>query len=285
MDQQFPAQPRPGHDPSAGAGEPPFPEATTLPASGTTAPFHQPPVPPVSAFPATENSAPAAVDAQDQPAKKGRSWRIGYLSVVTALLVILADQVLKIWVQDQFAVFQGRELIGPLYLTYIQNTGAALGILPNQTVFLSIVAGIVAVVLLYYTGSSQTRSPLLQVALGFMLGGAVGNLIDRITLGYVVDMFDLRNAAGQNIFPVFNIADSAITVGVILLAAHLLIFDRPRRETATGDAPPLTDKDADRIARAQEPLPEDSPYVVLDDGHALELDPESRGEGRPPGQT
>ncbi len=110
----------------------------------------------------------------------------------------------------------------PLRIRYVTNTGAAFGILQDQTVFLTVMAFIgLAAIYLYY------RYPpfdhwIAPVAIGMMLGGAVGNLIDRVRLGRVTDFIDLPH------YPAFNIADSSIFVGVaILILGYVFLTSKP----------------------------------------------------------
>ena len=139
-----------------------------------------------------------------------RAWLI-------ACLTVTLDQLTKSLVVHSFAVGQSRPLLPPLVqLTYIQNTGAAFGLLKGQHLLfvglsLCVIGWIVWELL---SRPAMTRTVLWGCA--FVLGGAVGNLIDRLSLGYVVDFIDLR------VWPVFNVGDSAITIGVGLLIAHSL---------------------------------------------------------------
>jgi signal peptidase II len=113
-----------------------------------------------------------------------------------------------------------------VYLTYLQNTGAAFGILKGMTV-LFIVLSVAAALWIGYElwvappdraqADHRLQSPVRVVALSLVLGGAVGNLIDRLWRGYVVDFIDVR------IWPVFNLADSAITIGVGLLLFQVCV--------------------------------------------------------------
>lgn len=108
-------------------------------------------------------------------------------------------------------------------LTYVENRGAAFGMLQDQTAFFVLVGLIVVVVIVASYRQIREPSWTLDLALGLQMGGAIGNLADRIRYGYVVDFFDLT------VWPVFNVADSAICVGVALLAWNLL-FPREHAE-------------------------------------------------------
>jgi signal peptidase II len=120
-------------------------------------------------------------------------------------------------------------VLGPyIRFTYVENRGAAFGLLQEQTSFFIIVGLIVIGVILYSFRQMSRPSVILTLALGLQLGGAIGNLIDRVRFGYVVDFMDL------SVWPVFNVADSAIVCGVIGLA-YTLAFP-PRTATAPSNA-------------------------------------------------
>src|SRR5207237_6071469 len=102
-----------------------------------------------------------------------------------------------------------------LKLTYVMNRGAAFGVLQNQNVFFIIVSGVVIAVIVGSYRYSAMRSPLVNLALGLQLGGALGNLADRLRLGYVVDFIDLGIGAWR--WYTFNVADAAISGAVVLL--------------------------------------------------------------------
>jgi signal peptidase II len=138
------------------------------------------------------------------------------------LLVVVVDQLTKYWILGYF-VTQGHTqpipLLGPyLELWFIPNTGVAFSLLEGQTIkFLLIGLAIAAIAYLYWR-SRETGTLLLKVAFGLVLGGAVGNLLDRFTRQYVVDFIHFQIPQIGFSFAVFNMADSAITLGVLLLA-------------------------------------------------------------------
>ena len=101
-------------------------------------------------------------------------------------------------------------------LTHITNTGVAFGLFPQMGLVFAILPIIVVAAILIFYHHLPADQRLMQVCLGLQLGGALGNLLDRLRLGHVVDFIDFR------VWPVFNIADSAIVVGVALLAYHIL---------------------------------------------------------------
>jgi signal peptidase II len=140
---------------------------------------------------------------------------------VLSFLVLVADQMTKGWVSRSFAVDDSRPVIpGFFSLTYIHNTGGAFGILPSGTNALALVAAVAAIAIVVYSARARMPLPrLLGLALALPLGGALGNLADRLRLHYVVDFFDLH--VGTHQWPVFNVADSAICLGVAALAIHV----------------------------------------------------------------
>jgi signal peptidase II len=142
-----------------------------------------------------------------------------------AFLVIFFDQLSKRWIQSNFYPGQSVPENGFFRLTYAQNTGAAFSIFYGKTQILTVVAIIGIILLLVYVFVVSRRFPFLdtrinKIALGLILGGTVGNLIDRIRLGYVRDFIDVGP------WPIFNLADSSIVVGVIIFAVSILIINR-----------------------------------------------------------
>ena len=162
-------------------------------------------------------------------------------SVAIAFGVVIADQLTK-WLANTYLTRvpdQSISIIDDyLRLTYVANRGAAFGILQNQTLFFVIIGiGVIAVIVASYR-YFPVNGVLLNLALGLQLGGAVGNLIDRVRHGYVVDFIDvaLRRGGTNGValeWPVFNLADSAIVIGVGILAFHLMRTP----ERGRGDAP------------------------------------------------
>ena len=157
-----------------------------------------------------------------QKASEFRSgWQWNMLLFLIALLVVAADQLSKVWIRSNLLVGQSLFEAGFFRITHVNNTGAAFGLFQGQSFLLTIVALVGITVLLVYALVIYRKFPLLdnrlgRSTLGLVLGGAVGNLIDRLRLGYVTDFIDV------GLWPAFNIADSAITVGVILFAYSFL---------------------------------------------------------------
>jgi len=127
-----------------------------------------------------------------------------------ALIVIFIDQITKFLIKTNFQLNQSLPLIKNIFhLTYIRNFGAGFGILQQQKWLLILISIIVIGFIFYYFDRIKNEELLLQVLVGFVLGGTIGNLIDRITYGFVIDFLDFR------IWPIFNFADSFVTIGVI----------------------------------------------------------------------
>lgn len=141
--------------------------------------------------------------------------------ILLVLAVLALDQGSKAWVVANLPLHIPRPVIpGILQLTYTHNRGAAFGILQNRQYFFVAASVIVCVLLYYYREELTQGKPLLKLATALVVGGAIGNnLFDRVFRGYVVDFLEVTFVR----FPVFNIADSAIVVGVTLFILDLLL--------------------------------------------------------------
>lgn len=144
-----------------------------------------------------------------------------------SFIIVLIDQVSKYLTQAYVDLGQQIEWIpGLLSITHIHNTGAAWSILEGQMWFFYIVTVIVVVMIIYYMQQMKDE-PLLKTGLAFILGGALGNFIDRLLHQYVIDMIQLDFID----FPIFNLADTALTIGVILLFIQYIFLDRQEKES------------------------------------------------------
>ena len=133
--------------------------------------------------------------------------------LLVALAVILLDQASKEWVRGAFGLHESIPVIPGFFdLTYIRNTGAAWGMFSGQNLALSLLAFGMLVVLVVFRRKLLPPGRLHRVALGLLCGGIVGNLFDRLRLDYVTDFLDFHFRGAH--FPAFNVADSAICVGV-----------------------------------------------------------------------
>jgi signal peptidase II len=156
----------------------------------------------------------------------------GWIFFVTAALVIILDQLTKIWVRASIPLGASWPESWPVRLTHINNTGAAFGLFQDRSIIFVGIAVLAVGLILYYYRRLPSDAWMVRLALGLMLGGAIGNLIDRIQQGHVTDFFDLR------VWPVFNIADSAIVVGVLTLGYYLLFVAREEHAApASGEDP------------------------------------------------
>ncbi|HEX9303947.1 MAG TPA: signal peptidase II [Thermoanaerobaculia bacterium] len=156
--------------------------------------------------------------------KESAVYRTGYFLV--SLAVLLMDQWTKGVVMRTFQVHESREVVSGLFdLTYVQNSGAAFGLFASvdssvKAIVLNSVAVLVFLIVSAYALRSSHKSVRLQVGLALILGGAVGNLLDRVRFTYVVDFLDF-SISGHH-WPAFNLADSAICAGVALLFLDML---------------------------------------------------------------
>ena len=151
--------------------------------------------------------------------------------VCVVLLVIIADQLSKIWIRASLDVGQAFSDVGFFRVLHVQNTGAAFGIFQGHSQTLLIVISIGVVVLIAFVFLLRSRwasfdSMRLRVAIGLVVGGMIGNLIDRGRQGYVTDFLDFR------VWPVFNIADASAVFGAIIIAFCIITLAQPakRRE-------------------------------------------------------
>ena len=151
----------------------------------------------------------------------------------TVALVLLVDQVSKFFVKTWLGEGQSWDIapwLAPIFrITHVTNTGAAFGLFPKGGDFFIVVAVIVIVALVIYYRHLPDGQWLVRVALGLQLGGAIGNLVDRLHQGFVVDFFDLNFWPLHN-WPVFNLADGSIVAGVTLLALLMMWEERRERD-------------------------------------------------------
>lgn len=149
-----------------------------------------------------------------------------------AVLVFLVDQLTKRWVQQSIPLYQARPVVGEyVRIVHTENTGAAMGLLPERTTLLSILSVFAVFAILYYYRQIASSSPLVATTLGMQLGGAFGNLVDRVGQGYVVDWIDVGIPGGWR-FWAFNVADSSIVVGIVLVTL-LLWLEEQKAQTRT----------------------------------------------------
>jgi signal peptidase II len=152
----------------------------------------------------------------DAPRRRSASTRPKFpLLVLLPILIVVLDQMLKVvmvrWIGPESTPHRW-ELAGSfLAFEYLENRGAAFGIFPNQTEMLTVLSTGIAAAGIALMWRESRAHPFMAIAIGMVVGGAIGNIIDRIRLGYVVDFI----AVG--VWPKFNLADATITMGVVLL--------------------------------------------------------------------
>ena len=136
--------------------------------------------------------------------------------IILSIIFLIIDQITKILVVNSIVPGENIEIIKNIFsIIYTNNTGAAFSILLGKRIFLIVVAILIIGILLYYIKKNKVDGKLNIIAFSLIIGGSLGNLIDRIVRGYVVDFISIK--LGSYNFPIFNIADTLIVVGVFLL--------------------------------------------------------------------
>ena len=144
--------------------------------------------------------------------------------ILLAAVVVAIDQTTKHLIRANLMVGESIPQGGFIRLTYVTNTGGAFGLFANQTFLMILTATIGIIALILYYWYPPFENAWLRSSLALQLGGAVGNLIDRVRLGYVTDFIDVR------VWPVFNIADSAIVVGAGIFIFFMLFLAKDERQ-------------------------------------------------------
>ena len=140
--------------------------------------------------------------------------------IFTFLVVLAVDQFTKYLVVKHFLVGESFPVLeNIMHFTYVRNQGAAFGMMKGQQLFFIIVTVVILLAIVIFYKELPLHNFMNRFALGLILGGSIGNLIDRVRLGYVIDFIDFR------IWPVFNIADSSVVIAVIIFSYWLLVID------------------------------------------------------------
>lgn len=140
-----------------------------------------------------------------------------------ALVLIVIDQLTKWGIVQNFELYEEKVILPGLFsLFYIQNKGAAWGMFEGKMIFFYIITVAVVGYLIYMFQQEKNITRLSGVSFSLILAGAIGNFIDRLLNGYVVDMFRLDFIN----FPIFNVADICLTVGVVLMIIHVIFFEK-----------------------------------------------------------
>lgn len=151
--------------------------------------------------------------------------RIGLIAGVAVAIFVL-DRITKAAVVASIPLHETREVLGPFVrISHVRNTGAAFGLFQDRTTILSILSVVAVLAILYYYRALAMRSPWMAGTLGMQLGGAFGNLVDRLQQGYVVDFIDVGLDPGPRFWS-FNVADSSIVLGIIAVAGMLWWSER-----------------------------------------------------------
>ena len=151
--------------------------------------------------------------------------------IIVAGLVVLSDQITKALVTKYLPLHKNIPVIAGFFdITHILNPGGAFGLMANmgptvRTVVFLFISSLAVGLILYFDKKTPSSQPLLATGFALIFGGAIGNLIDRVRFGNVVDFLDIY--LGNLHWPAFNIADSAITVGIFIFIFHLLFKKMP----------------------------------------------------------
>ncbi|MCF8007177.1 MAG: signal peptidase II [Methylovulum sp.] len=152
-----------------------------------------------------------------------------------SLLILVLDQASKLTIDATMPLYSSIAILPSFNLTYVRNTGAAFSFLSEaggwQRWFFAALALSISVSIIIWMKRLQKHETLLAVALSLVLGGAIGNLIDRLAYGYVIDFLDIFYNTWH--WPAFNIADAGITIGVILMLAESLGLTKHQDPIAT----------------------------------------------------
>jgi signal peptidase II len=158
-----------------------------------------------------------------------------YQWIALAMIAVSAlggDQLTKQVVSSRLAVDESVHVVGPLSIHHVHNSGIAFGLFSNATPIVTALTAVAVGWMLLFFARSGARHPILPVALGLLIGGSASNLVDRVRLGHVTDFLDL------GFWPAFNLADSFIVLGVLILLAALLLPQRMHsRPRAVTDVP------------------------------------------------
>ena len=141
---------------------------------------------------------------------------------IIALIVIIIDQYTKALAVTKLAKGSVPLINNVFHLTYVENTGAAFGIMQNSNTIFIILIALILFAIIFALHKYKPSQKLIQICAGLIIGGAIGNLIDRLFRGFVVDFFEFRLIN----YPVFNIADSCVVVSSIIFCVYILFFDK-----------------------------------------------------------
>jgi signal peptidase II len=162
-----------------------------------------------------------------------KTSRTALVWIWISILVVLLDQYSKYWITSHLQLHEGWDLVPSLRLFLGHNTGAAFSMLEGQPILamylFSSFAALVVLGLLFWLFCLSASSRWVSVSITLILGGAIGNLIDRVRFGYVVDFIDIY--VNQWHWPIFNIADAAICIGAAMLAIDAIWLSAKREKS------------------------------------------------------
>ena len=178
-------------------------------------------------------NSPTETTSNNEPAEPdGGSKRLAMYQdrvlVSAVALVVLFDQLTKFIIRANLSEGESVPSQGFVRFTYYENSGTIFGLFPSATVILTVVSFLAIGFLIYFFRSQRSPTLVMRIAIGILLGGAVGNLIDRLFKGEVTDFVDVGR------WPIFNIADASITVGIFLLIVVTSLV--PNKDEAEGDS-------------------------------------------------
>ena len=177
------------------------------------------------------------------PLRQSLRWYRDWILLLTLSSVLVLDQLTKYLIRANLRLGESWPREGLLRITHGSNTGAAFGLFPNQTAVL-IVASLIAIGFIWYFYRTHVMPRrLIRLAIGLQLGGALGNLIDRLRVGAVVDFINF------GWWPAFNVADSSIVVGISLLIGVLLLYGEESESRPDAGPESRTSGESDSVGR------------------------------------
>ncbi len=167
-------------------------------------------------------------------------FRQAWIVLVVAGIIITLDQLTKEWVRMNIPKYDSMipiPALGEYFIfEHVDNYGAAFGILQNQSLLFTAIAAVVAIAILVYVRYLPMENHFVRLLLGLQLGGAMGNLIDRLNQGFVTD-FVKTGIPGIYYIPNYNIADSSIVVGTVALAIYIMVDDLRKQRQQQANTP------------------------------------------------
>ncbi|HOV40749.1 MAG TPA: signal peptidase II [Oscillospiraceae bacterium] len=154
-----------------------------------------------------------------------------FVALLAIILLIGVDQIIKLWALEnlkdaapiQFIKIGGKEIIN---LSYVENRGAAFSILQDKLIFLIIITSIFVIAGIILIVTKKIKNPLALASVSLVIAGGLGNLIDRISRGFVVDYIEIKLFK----FAIFNFADCCVVIGAIMLLIYTLISDKTKKD-------------------------------------------------------